>query len=79
MSSTTFAPAVPNRPRTLVIGSALATSSVLMFFGCLFALYFARRADAMDWGMEWFPEGAIRLPPGGMNMATMALTAITMM
>ncbi|HJL90033.1 MAG TPA: cytochrome c oxidase subunit 3 [Acidimicrobiales bacterium] len=78
MSSTTFSPAVPNRPRTLVIGSALATSGVLMFFGGLFALYFSRRADAMAWGTEWFPEGAIRLPPGGMNMATMALSAITM-
>ncbi len=74
----TAAPPVPNRPRTLMVGSALATSAVLMFFGGLFALYFSRRADAMAWGVEWFPEGAIRLPPGGMNMATMALSAITM-
>ena len=72
-------PYIDCRSSPHAFGSALASSAVLMFFGGLFALYFSRRADAMAWGMEWFPEGAIRLPPGGMNMATMALSAITMM
>lgn len=72
------ASAAPTRPRTLVVASAFGTGSVLLYFGGLFALYFSIRADAMAWGTAWFPEGAIQLVPGGMNMATMALSAITM-
>jgi cytochrome c oxidase subunit 3 len=71
-------PAVPTRPRTLVIASAFGTGSVLMYFGGLFALYFSIRADALAWGSQWYPEGAIQLVPGGMNMATLAMSAITM-
>ena len=71
-------PAAPTRPRTLVIASAFGTGSVLMYFGGLFALYFSIRADALAWGSQWYPEGAIQLVPGGMNMATLALSAITM-
>jgi cytochrome c oxidase subunit 3 len=71
-------PAVPTRPRTLVIASAFGTGSVLMYFGGLFAVYFSIRADALAWGSQWYPEGAIQLVPGGMNMATLALSAITM-
>jgi heme/copper-type cytochrome/quinol oxidase subunit 3 len=78
MAAVTLPPASPTRPRTLVIGSALGTGAVLMFFGALFGLYFSRRADTMAWGSEWFPEGAIQLVPGGMNMATMALSTVTM-
>jgi len=71
-------PAAPTRPRTLVIASAFDTGSVLMYFGGLFALYFSIRADALAWGSQWYPEGAIQLVPGGMNMATLAMSAITM-
>jgi len=71
-------PAVPTRPRTLVIASAFGTGSVLMYFGGLFALYFSIRADALAWGSQWYPEGAIQLVPGGMNMATLAMSVITM-
>ena len=49
-----------------------------MYFGGLFALYFSIRADALAWGSQWYPEGAIQLVPGGMNMATLAMSAITM-
>tara|TARA_B110000438_G_C15744728_1_gene620166 strand:- start:666 stop:1163 length:498 start_codon:yes stop_codon:yes gene_type:complete len=49
-----------------------------MFFAGLLAIYFSMRADAMAWGSEWYPEGAIQLVPGGMNMATMALSTVTM-
>ena len=73
MAAVTLPPASPTRPRTLVIGSALGTGAVLMFFGALFGLYFSRRADTMAWGSEWFPEGAIQLVPGSMNMATMGV------
>ena len=71
-------PAVPTRPRTLVVASAFGTGSVVMYFGGLFALYFSVRADAMAWGAGWFPEGAVQLVPGGMNMATLAMSVITM-
>ncbi len=71
-------PAAPTRPRTLVIASAFGTGSVLMYFGGLFAVYFSIRADALAWGSQWYPEGAIQLVPGGMNMATLAMSAITM-
>jgi cytochrome c oxidase subunit 3 len=71
-------PTAPTRPRTLVVASAFGTGSVLMYFGGLFALYFSIRADAMAWGTQWYPEGAIQLVPGGMNMATLAMSVITM-
>ena len=71
-------PTAPTRPRTLVVASAFGTGTVLMYFGGLFALYFSVRADALAWGSQWYPEGAIQLVPGGMNMATMAMSAITM-
>ena len=70
-------PTAPTRPRTLVVASAFGTGSVIMYFGGLFALYFSIRADALAWGTQWYPEGAIQLVPGGMNMATMAMSAIT--
>ena len=71
-------PTAPTRPRSLVVASAFGTGAVLAYFGGLFGIYFSIRADAMAWGTQWFPEGAIELAPGGMNMATMAVSAITM-
>ena len=32
----------------------------------------------MAWGTTWFPEGAIQLVPGGMNMATLVVATVTM-
>ena len=71
-------PAPPARPRTLMVGVTLATGAVVMFFGGLFAVYFSMRADAMAWGSEWYPEGAIQLSPGGMNMATLTVATVSM-
>ena len=71
-------PAPPVRPSTLMVGTALATGAVAMFFAGLFAVYFSMRADTMAWGSEWFPEGAIQLSPGGMNMATLVVATVTM-
>ncbi len=76
--ATVLPPAPLNRPRTLVVGTTFITSAVLMFFGCLFAIYFSIRSDTMAWGMEWFPENAISLVPGGMNMATLTVSVATM-
>ena len=71
-------PAPPVRPSTLMVGTTLATGAVVMFFAGLFAVYFSMRADTMAWGSEWFPEGAIQLSPGGMNMATLVVATVTM-
>ena len=71
-------PAPPVRPSTLMVGTALATGAVVMFFAGLFAGYFSMRADTMAWGSEWLPEGAIQLSPGGMNMATLVVATVTM-
>ena len=73
-----ISPPLPSRPRTLVIGAVLGSIASVMFFAGLLAIYFSMRADAIAWGSEWFPEGAIQLVPGGMNMATMSLSVITM-
>jgi len=77
MSNTALPPA-ESRPRTLVTGAVLGSITCVMFFAGLFAIYFSMRADANAWGSEWFPEGAIQLVPGGMNMATLSLSVITM-
>jgi len=61
-----------------MVGTALATGAVVMFFAGLFAVYFSMRADTMAWGSEWFPEGAVQLSPGGMNMATLVVATVTM-
>ena len=74
----TTLPAPPARPRTLMVGATMATGAVVMFFGGLFAVYFSMRADAMAWGSEWYPEGAIQLSPGGMNMATLTVSTVAM-
>ena len=74
----TTLPAPPARPRTLMVGATMATGAVVMFFGGLFAVYFSMRADAMAWGSEWYPEGAIQLSPGGMNMATLTVATVSM-
>ena len=72
----TTVPTAPTRPRTLVVASAFGTGSVIMYFGGLFALYFSIRADALAWGTQWYPEGAIQLVPGGMN--TVSYTHLTL-
>tara|TARA_B100000686_G_C16527525_1_gene830548 strand:- start:83 stop:664 length:582 start_codon:yes stop_codon:yes gene_type:complete len=71
-------PAAPLRPRTLVVGTAFVTGSVVMFFAGLFAIYFSMRSDTKAWGSEWYPEGAIQLSPGSMNMATLTISVVTM-
>ena len=71
-------PAPPaTRPRTLVIGTALATGAMLMLFAGLFGVYYSARDQAHAAGTAWFPEGAISLVPGGMMMMTLAMSVIT--
>ena len=67
--SNTASPPAESRPRTLVTGAVLGSITCVMFFAGLFAIYFSMRADANAWGSEWFPEGAIQLVPGGMDLS----------
>ena len=71
------AAAVP-RPRTLMVGTVLASATSVMFFIAMFAIYVGQRQQTRAAGIEWFPEGAIRLPPGGMMMITLVLSVGTM-
>lgn len=66
------------RPRTLMVGTVLASATSVMFFMALFAIYLGQRQQTRAAGIEWFPEGAIRLPPGGMMMMTLVLSLGTM-
>lgn len=69
--------AEPPRPRTLLLGTAFATGAVLMCFAGLFGVYIAERSAALAAGEEWIPEGAIQLVPGGMMMATLVMSVVT--
>jgi cytochrome c oxidase subunit III len=69
----------PARPRVLLIGSALASGGAAMVLLTLIAVYAALRGDRVAAGKAWLPEGAnLQLPPGGMAMATLALSLVTM-
>jgi heme/copper-type cytochrome/quinol oxidase subunit 3 len=73
------------RSRTLVIGSALAAASVLMFFVGLFGVYIAIRQNneylvenGLQGGTLWFPELAVQIAPGTMMLFTTWFSAFTM-
>ncbi|MEZ5137429.1 MAG: hypothetical protein R2702_05435 [Acidimicrobiales bacterium] len=71
--------APPARPRVLLVGTALAAVATLMAFAGVIGLYLAERASVLSQGGTWLPEGtSIPLTPGGIAMATMLLSAVTM-
>jgi heme/copper-type cytochrome/quinol oxidase subunit 3 len=78
------APAELPRPRTLLVGTAYATAATVMMFAGLFGVYFAERAKVLEGsplaarGTAWIKTGTISLVPGGMMMATMTLSVVTM-
>ncbi|MEZ5343389.1 MAG: hypothetical protein R2706_18725 [Acidimicrobiales bacterium] len=69
-----LAPATPNRPRLLVIGTALASAAVIVGFGSLLSFYVRTRALwlASDSG-TWLPSG-VNIPLTQPNM--MAITLV---
>jgi heme/copper-type cytochrome/quinol oxidase subunit 3 len=72
-------PPQPQRPRTLVIGTALATAGILMLFVALIAIYVSLRQDAVAEGAAWLPEGAtIPLTPPNMAFTTLLMSVVTM-
>ena len=71
-------PAPPARPRVLLVGTALASGSAAMVILALVALYARLRSDVIASGEVWLPEGTnLQLTPGGMAMATLALSLFT--
>jgi cytochrome c oxidase subunit 3 len=77
METTALPASQPTRPRTLVVGSVLATAAATTGFLGLIATYLQRRAAAVSAGEEWFPEGSIELGPAGMILITLVLSAVT--
>jgi cytochrome c oxidase subunit 3 len=71
-------PAPPARPRVLLVGAALAAGSAAMVILTLIALYARLRSDVIASGEVWLPEGTnLQLTPGGMAMATLTLSLVT--
>jgi len=72
------------RNRTLLVGSAFASVSVIMFFIGLFGVYIAIRqnneflVENRLGGTLWFPEGAVQIAPGTMMMFTTWIGAFAM-
>jgi heme/copper-type cytochrome/quinol oxidase subunit 3 len=69
--------APPNRPRVLIIGTALASAGVVMLFAALFGVYIAERRAMIHQGHKWLPEGTtIPLTPGTMSLFTLLIAGI---
>lgn len=74
-----------SRNRTLVVGTAFASSAMIMMFIGLFAVYISIRqnnelkVESLLGGGLWFPEGAVQIAPGTMMMFTtwISVTTIT--
>ncbi len=59
LSAATAPPAPPIRPRTLLLGSALAGSAGAMAVLSMVAIYEARRSDVLNTGATWLPKGSV--------------------
>lgn len=71
-------PPPPARPRVLLVGTALAGGGAALVVLTLIALYAGLRSDVVSSGEVWLPEGTnLQLTPGGMGMATLALSLVT--
>lgn len=65
------------RPRTLLVGTMFAIVACGMFFAGVFGIYLKERHDQLAAGQEWLKKNQISLVPGGMMMATAAMSVIT--
>ncbi len=67
------------RKRTLLVGTVLATASVLMYFAGLFGVYLRERAQALSVGGDWIPSSAdIQLAQPSVAAWTMMMSVVTM-
>lgn len=75
--STAAAPP-PSRPRTLLVGAALAGSASAMVIFSMIAIYLARRSDVLNQGQKWLPQGStIPLPQPNMMFLTLLMSCVT--
>lgn len=71
-------PAPERRPRLLLVGTAFASAGVAAAFLAMVSAYVAIRADVVEGGTAWLPEGGvIPLPPGNMSMVSLAMSVVT--
>jgi heme/copper-type cytochrome/quinol oxidase subunit 3 len=75
----TEAPTPPApRPRVLLMGTAIVSSSAFMVVLTLVAVYTRLRAQVLADGKKWLPQGAnLQLTPGNVAMATLAMSLVT--
>jgi heme/copper-type cytochrome/quinol oxidase subunit 3 len=52
-------PAPPARPRVVVVGTALVSAAMLMFFAAAIGIYLTLRARSLESSGTWLPEGAV--------------------
>jgi heme/copper-type cytochrome/quinol oxidase subunit 3 len=72
--------APPLRPRVVVVGTAFASVAVAMVVLSLLGLYLARRADVLNGGGRWIPQGAdIQLAQPTMIFITLVLSVFTIL
>ncbi len=72
-------PPPPIRPRTLLVGSALAASGGAMTIFTMVSIYLARRSDVLNRGETWLPRGSrIPLPQPNMMFFTLLLSCVTL-
>ena len=73
-------PPPPSRPRVVLVGAALASVAAGMLVLSLIGIYLARRADTVNSGEEWIPQGAVLpLPQPTMILFTLIISSITLM
>lgn len=68
----------PDRPRVLLVGTALAGTVATAGIGGMVALYTQMRAETLAAGETWLPEDAVLpLTPGNMAFVSLLMSAVT--
>jgi heme/copper-type cytochrome/quinol oxidase subunit 3 len=71
-------PPAPERPRVLLVGTALASAAAAAAILGMVALYTQVRAQQLGAGEGWIPEDSIiPLTPGNMAMVSLLMSAVT--
>lgn len=73
-------PPPPARPRVVLVGAALTSAAAGMLMLALVGIYLARRADVVNDGETWIPDGAVLpIAQPTMILFTMILSSITLL
>ncbi len=79
VSVSTAPPAPPQRPRTLLVGTAITACTIGFAIFCMVGLYLARRSDVLNTGQKWLPKGSvIPLPQPNMMFVTLLISCVTL-